>query len=443
MHLQNGPIQSSSLTLRWLILMAVIASAGICVAYFGRTENALSKVAQNVIHNQAITIEPTVGNGTHQQAFTIKPTFEGLAVKLETFCVGPRGQLWMACQSMSGERSGLILVYDPNGSLSNSFPLSFVPQAIDFSPNNKLYVAGSGKIARVALNGKVEIEIDAPNIGNRDDAIDSARKAAEESAAKLKSSREQQTKILREQIAKLEKAPVDESEKDKGTRERRLKILQQQIKSQAASVVVRQLSEVDVLKRLKRSTAIAATNNEVFVACPESSGYGYGVWRLSPDLKLESKVIEGGRGCCGQFDIQTDGEHLVLAENTKFQVGIYDRNGKQLSSFGKKSREDIDGFGSCCNPMNVQCLPNGEILTAESSIGHIKRFSRDGKLLGFVGTAKVAGGCKHVAIGFDSDRDQYYMMHQDLSHVAVLVPVKAASKETVDMRQTPDTKESE
>ncbi len=71
--------------------------------------------------------------------------------------------------------------------------------------------------------------------------------------------------------------------------------------------------------------------------------------------------------------------------------------------------------------MNVRYV-NGEILTAESSIGHIKRFSKDGEYLGFIGTASIAGGCKHVAIGFDTERDQHYMMNIDRSNVAVLIP---------------------
>jgi hypothetical protein len=54
--------------------------------------------------------------------------------------------------------------------------------------------------------------------------------------------------------------------------------------------------------------------------------------------------------------------------------------------------------------------------------------------LGLVGKAKVAGGCKHVAIGFDSDRDWHYMMNEDRSHVAVLVPKDQAPAETEDER---------
>ncbi len=381
---------------------------------------------------EAAASEPSIKGTTHTQAYTIKPDNKGKPVKLETFCVGPNGNLWMACglqpasfqkSSSASNDGGALMEYEPGGKLLHSYPLEFIPQAINFSPSGKLYVAGSGKIAEIAANGNVVKVINAPNLGNIEEALVSAANANAESAKRLNESRSQQAKIVREQLAKLEVVPKDEIAEDKRKRETRIKILQQQLKQQSQSqTVVRQPSTEQTLKRLMRSTAIAATENEVFVSLPEPSGYGYGVWRLSPELIVEKVVLNGGRGCCGQFDIQTDGEHLIVAENTKFQVGIYDRDGKRLNGFGSKSSGDDKGFGSCCNPMNVRCCENGDILTAESSIGHIKRFNSDGKYLGFVGTAKVAGGCKHVAIGFDPVRNYYYMMHQDQSHVAVLVP---------------------
>ena len=82
--------------------------------------------------------------------------------------------------------------------------------------------------------------------------------------------------------------------------------------------------------------------------------------------------------------------------------------------------------------MNVRCCDNGDILTAESSIGTIKRFSKDGELLGVVGKAKIGGGCKHVALGFDARRDRYYMMNIDKDHICVLVPNAEAPDLTSD-----------
>ncbi len=197
----------------------------------------------------------------------------------------------------------------------------------------------------------------------------------------------------------------------------------------------------DALSRLMRSTGLSVTGQDVFVSCPVSKGYGYTIYRLNHDLEEAKAVLEDVGGCCGQLDIQSDGTHLIVAENTAFQVGIYDRDGTRLKGFGKRSREDDEGFGSCCNPMNVRCCANGEILTAESSIGHIKRFSKEGEFLGFVGTASIGGGCKHVAIGFDSSRNWHYMMNVDRSHVAVLVPKDMAPSENDEERESREAME--
>ncbi len=80
--------------------------------------------------------------------------------------------------------------------------------------------------------------------------------------------------------------------------------------------------------------------------------------------------------------------------------------------------------------MNVRCCSNGDILTAESSIGTIKRFSKSGELLGVVGKARIGGGCKHVAVAVDEKRDRYYMMNVDKDHICVLVPLSEAPEMT-------------
>jgi hypothetical protein len=144
------------------------------------------------------------------------------------------------------------------------------------------------------------------------------------------------------------------------------------------------------------------------------------------------QLATGLSGCCGQFDIQANEDYLLLAENTKFQVGMLDHDGKRISSFGKSSRLGGDGFGGCCNPMNVRCCDNGDILTAESSIGTIKRFNQAGELVGLIGKAKIGGGCKHVALGFDKARDRYYIQFEDKNGICVLVSKSEATALTED-----------
>ncbi len=187
-----------------------------------------------------------------------------------------------------------------------------------------------------------------------------------------------------------------------------------------------------MLERALEITSLAVTSKDVFLCCGALEGHGYEVWRTDHDLSSPKKVVTDLGGCCGQCDIQATEDHLILAENTKFQVGLLDRDGNRLTSFGQQDRTSKDGFGSCCNPMNVRCCSNGDILTAESSLGFIKRFNKDGALVSTVGKAKIGGGCKHVAIGFDEKRDRYYMQYQDRNQICVLVPLAEAPEVTAE-----------
>ena len=389
---------------------------------------------------------------THKQVRSITPEMNGHKARLHTFCLGPDNHLWMCCEPVGGtaEKSdvkGAILVYNDQGKLQKEIGLSFVPQAINFAPKGYLFVAGSGKVARVSAEGKVELEKDAPNIGNKEEMLADMKKAQEKQMEMVLSSYQRQLEEIEKQLAKLKETPADEDEDDKAKtrRERRIKLLEQQkeqfvsIKEQVQQSLGGENSEMG-LSRLMRATGVTATKGDVFVSLPVAKGYGYTIYRMNHDLGDAKPVVEDVGGCCGQLDIQSDGENLIIAENTAFQVGFYDRDGKRLNGFGKRFKSDQEGFGSCCNPMNVRYV-NGEILTAESSIGHIKRFSKDGEYLGFIGTASIAGGCKHVAIGFDTERDQHYMMNIDRSNVAVLIPKSKAPAETEEERIAREAKD--
>lgn len=159
---------------------------------------------------------------------------------------------------------------------------------------------------------------------------------------------------------------------------------------------------------------------------------GYEVWNTGPHFESSTRVLGDLRGCCGQMDVVAEGKHIIAAENTKFQVGIYDLEGKSVTRFGERFKDGNNGFGSCCNPMNVICYENGELVAAESSIGHVKRFSADGKYLGTVGRARIGGGCKHVALDFDAKRDRYYVQYEDLNHICVLLPNAEAAPFVAD-----------
>jgi len=182
---------------------------------------------------------------------------------------------------------------------------------------------------------------------------------------------------------------------------------------------VRALRERSAALRKRAVTAIAVSGSDVFVACPATEGYGYDVWRTTTDLKDPKKIVTGLRGCCGQMDIQAAKGKVIVAENSRFRVACYDRDGKPLTTWGKGSRQGVEGFGSCCNPMNVRVGPDGNIYTSESNVGRIKRYSPDGKLLGVVGAATIVPGCKHVAIDMNADMSRFYML--DITRTNIIV----------------------
>ena len=395
---------------------------------------APSMMTMPVVANEPAHFEPT-----HKQVRAIAPEMNGREAQLHTFCVGPDNNLWMCCSpagatAEKADIKGAVLVYNGEGKLLKEIGLSFVPQAINFAPSGALFVAGSGKVAKLNPEGSIEVEKDAPNIGNKEEMIAELKKAAEAQVEQMVASYTKQLKAVENQIAKFKEPAEDETEAQTKKRERRLRLLEQQkeqFEQNKESIKTSMATQVDesAMGRLLRSTGLAATDKDIFVSCPATKGYGYVIYRMNHQLEEPSPVVEDVGGCCGQLDIQTDGEHLLIAENTAFQVGFYDRDGKRLNGFGKRAGKDQEGFGSCCNPMNIRCC-NGEILTAESSIGHIKRFSKEGEYLGFIGTASIGGGCKHVALGFDSSRNWHYMMNVDRSHVAVLIPKDQAPLET-------------
>jgi hypothetical protein len=206
----------------------------------------------------------------------------------------------------------------------------------------------------------------------------------------------------------------------------KLKSLQAVLASLGRTVDVEQQAKAAMLRKLK-ITAIAVSARDVFVAAAARKGTGYELWRLTPALDTGEVVLEGLRGCCGQCDVQVSGNELVVADNTRHRVARYDRDGKLLGAFGQSSRDGGEGFGGCCNPMNTRVDAEGHIYTAESE-GIIKCFAADGTLLATIGTAKLAGGCKHVAIAVGNGGERVYMLDLNNSAIAVMARKGAAGK---------------
>jgi hypothetical protein len=363
-------------------------------------------------------------DATHTEVKPLVPKRDGKSGQLHTFKLTSEGHI------VAGVTFGqsYLQVYSPDHELIREVPTDFPVTAISIEPAGTFLIGGGGQIARLSATGEVLKKSQAPHMVGQS-AEEAKQKMIDAYKKQMEEAREiysQQIEMIQEQIDRLVKKQEEKGDKFSKRDQSRLDSLKEQL-TQYNMIVEQQFSaEIDeeslkyMLESQTRIPSLATSGDDVFVAV--STGRGYEIWRTDPNFENATKVIEDLSGCCGQFDFSAANGHLFLAENTKFQVGIYDRDGKQLSGFGERAGSSEAGFGSCCNPMNVICTSSGDILTAESSIGKIKRFNQAGELVSVVGKARIGGGCKHVALGFDESRNRYYVQYEDKNSICVLMP---------------------
>ncbi|MCP4777245.1 MAG: hypothetical protein GY880_23740, partial [Planctomycetaceae bacterium] len=158
-------------------------------------------------------------------------------------------------------------------------------------------------------------------------------------------------------------------------------------------------SLVDSMIRTKmRVSSISSTGDHLFVTTRGTTGYGYDVWKMNLQFKNAEVIVSGLSGCCGQMDVQCCESGIYVAENSRDRVVHYDINGTEVNKWGKSDRTGINGFTSCCNPMNVCFDEKGHVYTAESGSGRIKCFDSKGQLVSYVGDVDLVPGCKNVSI---------------------------------------------
>lgn len=180
-----------------------------------------------------------------------------------------------------------------------------------------------------------------------------------------------------------------------------------------------------------RVSGIAASDQDVFVAI--GSGWSTGskskLFRLSRRLDSPKLLVSGLRGCCQRCDIGISKGTVYLAENAAHRVVLYDREGTVLGKWGERDRSSIEGFGSCCNPMNIAFDAAGTLYTAESGLGRVKTYSPSGKYLGLVGYAGVerftnagqlAASCSNMAIAPTPDGNTVYVADIKTHKIRVL-----------------------
>lgn len=183
--------------------------------------------------------------------------------------------------------------------------------------------------------------------------------------------------------------------------------------------------------RVLRVSGIAISDQDVFVAI--GSGWSTGskskLFRFNRDFEQPVLLAEGLRGCCQRCDIEVKDSVLYLAENGAHRVVKMDRTGQVIAKWGQRHRTNIEGFGSCCNPMNIAFDASGTLYTAESGLGRVKRYTVDGEYLGLVGYtglerftrgSNLAASCSNMALVPSPDGREVYVADIKKQRIRVL-----------------------
>ena len=386
---------------------------------------------------------------THEQTRLIEIPKD---TPVNAFCLDAKGQILAAC----GIGPGQIMVLDANGEKISSWDVSIKPEAINTAADGSVLVAGHGKMLRFSPEGKLLKEADAPHTAALAEHEDELRKQAEEQVNRPPVSLESIISSYKGMITQLE-----EKQKTEDLNEQEVRLLQilpenikrfeeqQKAQDEAKAKAGEGKDKPDnsaeiekVLQSLKvrklRVASISTDGKNVYLATPSAVGYTFDVWQTNTDFAEPKLVVKELRGCCGQMDVQACASGIYVAENARHRVACFEPSGEMLTSWGKRDRTGADGFTSCCNPMNVCFDKAGDVYTAESNTGRIKRFAADGTFKEYIGDVKLVPGCKNVSIAISPDNDSVYMLDITRNHI-VLMQRKAPSAETTKVEPTKET----
>jgi sugar lactone lactonase YvrE len=371
--------------------------------------------------------EEDVVRPTHKQTLVIEVNSSDLPqATVSSFCLAPNGNLLVACGAEKGE----IRTFSPDGKFVETWDLPVVPEAINVGSDGHVYVAGKGRLFRIGEEGKVLHEAESPHtaelMANKDQVRQQIIEQNEQRAKLFTTQLERYEKLiadLEEKQAKLEEEGEEFSKSD-AQRLKSFKQMQTQFEKMAEQNQPEELNEEQIEERIQASidyklrvASISEADGEVFIATGAAAGYGFNVWRMNQDFEDGKVIVTELRGCCGQMDVQASKQGVYVAENSRHRVCHYDHEGELKTTWGAQARTGVNGFGSCCNPMNVAFGPEGSVYTAESETGRIKRFTPDGELIDMVGKVEIVPGCKKVSIGVDEKGDAVYMLDITRNHI--------------------------
>ncbi|MBI1249209.1 hypothetical protein GC197_15360 [bacterium] len=377
---------------------------------------------------------------THQQVKLIEIPKES---KVNAFCLNANGQILAACGIGPGE----IRVMDANGELIKSWDVSIKPEAINAAADGTILVAGNGKLMRFSPEGKLLKEADSPQMADLNEHEEDLRKEAETQVNRppvsyeaiiksyqnmIKQLEEKQKKedLNEQEIRLLQVLPdhIAQMEERQKAQEEKKKIEKDQPKPDNTAKIEKALQTLK--SRKLRVASISTDGKHVYVATPAAVGYTYNVWQTNPDFTDGKLIVSELRGCCGQMDVQACASGIYVAENSRHRVARFQPDGELVTTWGKRDRTGADGFTSCCNPMNVCFNKAGDVYTAESNTGRIKRFAADGTFKEYVGDVKLVPGCKNVSIAVSPDNDTVYMLDITRNHIVVMQRKSASNEKT-------------
>ncbi|MDB5391106.1 MAG: hypothetical protein JWM11_6752 [Planctomycetaceae bacterium] len=428
---------------------------GLPIAVSNTTEEAGAEATEKTSKTKLTTETPT-----HEQIATISINQgDSPRCSLQTFCLTPDGKILAAVTTLQQRAKpidsatsetksavakplGELRLFDAEGKPLETWPLTISPSAVNVGADGSIFVAGSGKVLKVDAKGNVLLTVDSPNSKDLVENRDAIVKELSSQMSGMGRSKEvyiRNIELSKKRIADLEEKEAEAKKEEKElTRSDKIRLTSARKSLESLEATLASLKEPSaeekeaqinaILNSKKRISAVAVTDQDVFVACSSPIGWGYDVWVMDHNLANGKKIVEKLRGCCGQMDIQARGENLVVAENSMHRVCCYDRTGKLVKTFGDRESVSKLGFEGCCNPMNCRIGTGGEIYTSESSIGRIRKFSESGEYLGLVGQAKLISGCKHVAVGVSSDEKKVYLL--DVTNGVILVMAKKANLKT-------------
>ncbi|MEM1068393.1 MAG: hypothetical protein AAGI63_05830 [Planctomycetota bacterium] len=369
---------------------------------------------------------------THQQVGTI--TLEADApMNINAFCLNKKGQIVAAC----GVGPGQIRIADDSGRVLKAWDIAVKPEAVNVAPDGTVLVGGEGKLFRFSADGKLLLEADSPHAtALRSDT----KKLREEAIAYL----DRSSNSLGNMKARIEAyeqiiTQLEEKEELNENEERMLEMLPKTLETFKEQYAIQEAAKKEsgeeepgiseeaiqdqienLLKSKMRISSVSGDENNVFVATNDIVGYGFAIWKTSKDFSGGETIVSGLRGCCGQMDVQCCKNGLFVAENSRHRVVRFDASGEETTNWGGRDRTGVEGFSSCCNPMNVCFNGANEVYTAESGSGRIKKFDADGKFLSYVGDVELVPGCKNVSIAATADGEKVYMLDLTRNHIVLM-----------------------